>query len=116
MSRRVVRSELVLSDRDELSEYTRQRNPRAALRFLGAAEATFRRLAATPNIGERFASDDPVYQELRCLPISGFPSHIGYYTPLADGVVDIRVIHGARDIDQIFPDEFAGPGLDPLNS
>ncbi len=30
MNRRIVRSELVLSDFDELSEYIRQRNPRAA--------------------------------------------------------------------------------------
>jgi len=39
---------------------------------------------------------------VRCFPISRFPSHIVYYKPLADGVVIIRVIHGARDIDRIF--------------
>ncbi len=102
---RIIRSDLALGDLDEHSEYIRQRNPRAALRFLSAAEAAFRQHASMPTIGERFETDNTAYQDLRCPPISGFPSHIVYFKPLADGVVIIRVIHGARDLDRIFGTE-----------
>jgi toxin ParE1/3/4 len=105
MSRRIIRTDVALDDLDAQSEYIRQHNPRAALRFLGAAEATFRQLASMPGLGERFETDNTLYQDVRCLPISRFPSHIVYYKPLSDGVVIIRVIHGARDIDRIFGKE-----------
>jgi toxin ParE1/3/4 len=102
---RIIRSDLALGDLDEHSEYIRQQNPRAALRFLSAAESTFRQLASMPTIGERFETENTAYQDLRCLPISGLSSHIVYFKSLADGAVIIRVIHGARDIDRIFGTE-----------
>jgi toxin ParE1/3/4 len=105
MSGRIIRTELVLDDLDELSEYIRQRDPPAALRFLSAAEDNFRRLALMPSIGERFETENSLYQDIRCLPISGFPSHIVYYKPLGDGALILRIIHGARDIDRAFGHE-----------
>jgi len=57
MNGRVIRSDLALADLDEQSEYIRQDNPRAALRFLTAAEATFRQLASMPGLGERFETN-----------------------------------------------------------
>jgi toxin ParE1/3/4 len=102
MSRRIIKSDLALNDLEEQAEYIRQDNPRAALRFLEAAEATFRQLASMPGIGERFETDNPLYQDLRGFPISKFSSRVVYYKPLADGVIIIRVLHGARDVDRIF--------------
>ncbi|MFI5455275.1 MAG: type II toxin-antitoxin system RelE/ParE family toxin [Isosphaerales bacterium] len=74
MSRRIIRTDLVLGDLDAQTEYIRQHNPRAALRFLAAAEATFRQLASMPGLGERFETDNALYQDLRCFSISRFPS------------------------------------------
>src|SRR5437762_3673968 len=99
---RIIKNDLALGDLEEQAEYIRQRNPRAALRFLDAAEGTFRQLASLPGIGERYATDNPLYQDLRCFPISKFPSHIVYYKALADGIIVIRVFHGSRDIDKLF--------------
>jgi toxin ParE1/3/4 len=101
MSRRVIRSDLALIDLEEQSEYIRQRSPSAALRFLKAAEAVFRQLASMPGMGERYETDNPLFQELRCFPIPKFPSHLVYYKSLRDGIIVIRVLHGARDIDGI---------------
>jgi toxin ParE1/3/4 len=81
------------------------RNPRAALRFLDAAEALFHQLASMPGIGQLYEATDPSYQDLRCFPVPKFPLHIVYYKPLADGIIVIRVLHGARDIDRIFAPE-----------
>jgi len=102
MSRRIIKSDLALGDLEEQAEYLRQQSPRAALRFLDAAEVIFRQLASMPGIGERYETDNPLFQDLRCFPIPKFPSQIVYYKPLADGIVVIRVLHGARDIDKIF--------------
>ena len=54
-----------------------------------------------PGIGESYETTNPLYQGLRCFPIPRFPSHIVHYTPLADGIVVIRILHGARDVDRI---------------
>jgi toxin ParE1/3/4 len=107
MSGRVIRSGLALNDLEEQSEYIRQRNPRAALRFLNAAEALFRQLASMPGMGERYESKNPLFEELRCFPIPKFPSHIVYYKSYPDGIIVIRVLHGARDIDGVFGHEGA---------
>lgn len=39
------------------------------------------------------------------MPITKFLQHVVYYKPLADGVIIIRVLHGARDADRIFGQE-----------
>jgi toxin ParE1/3/4 len=105
MRRRVIRSGLALIDLEEQSEYIRQYNPRAALRFLNAAEAIFRQLASMPGMGERYETINALFQDLRCFPIPRFPSHIVYYKSVPDGIVVIRILHGARDIDRIFGQE-----------
>ena len=49
--RRIVMHERTLIDLELRSEYIRQHNPQAALRFLDAAEASIRQLAALPGLG-----------------------------------------------------------------
>ena len=102
MNRRIIKTDLALTDLEEQAEYIRLRSPRFALRFLDAAEALFRQLASMPGIGEPFETANPLFQDLRCFPIPKFPSQIVYYKPLRDGIVVIRVLHGARDADRIF--------------
>ena len=54
---------------------------------------------------DSYETDNQLYQELRCMPITKFLQHVVYYKPLADGVIVIRVLHGARDVDRIFGQE-----------
>ncbi len=105
MSRRIIKSDLALNDLDEQAECIRLRSPRAALRFLEAAEALFGQLASMPGIGEEYKTTNPLSQGLRCFPIPKFPSQIVYYKPLTDGIIVIRVLHGARDVDRILGQE-----------
>ena len=102
MTHRIIKTDLALTDLEEQAEYIRLRSPRSALRFLDAAEALFRQLASMPGLGEPFETANPLFQDLRCFPIPKFPSQIVYYKPLRDGIVVIRVLHGARDADRIF--------------
>lgn len=78
----------------------------AALRFLDAAEATIRRLAASPGIGARYDPDHPALAELRFFPITRFKNDLVFYRPLADGIEVVRVLHGAQDIHRILAEEF----------
>lgn len=105
-NRRIIKRERALDDLEHRSEYIRQHNPRAALRFLDAAEATFQRLAAMPGMGARYEPDHPALAELRFFPISRFKKDLIFYRPLPDGIEVVRVLHGARDIYGILAEEF----------
>jgi len=108
--RRIVKHERAQLDLQLRSEYICQYNPRAALRFLDAAEATIRQLAASPGIGTRFDPDQPSLAELRFFPINGFKNDLVFYRLIPDGIEIVRVLHGARDIGRILAEQF---GVDP---
>jgi plasmid stabilization system protein ParE len=72
MTRRIIKSDLALKDLEEQAEYIRLRNPKAALRFLDAAEALFRQLASMPGIGERFETANPLFEDLPILSLKIF--------------------------------------------
>ena len=65
MSGRIIRSDLAIADLAEHAEYIRERRPRAAIRFLEAAELTLRQLATSPEsflgqVGQAFPEDGPI--------------------------------------------------------
>lgn len=103
---RVIKHERALRDLEHRSEYIRQHNPRAALRFLDAAEATIRQLAALPGSGTRYEPDHPALAELRFFPITRFKNDLVFYQPLPDGIEVLRILHGAQDIHRILAEEF----------
>ena len=104
--RRIVTHERALRDLENRSEYIRQHNPRAALRFLDAAEATFRRLAVLPGMGTQYDPDHPALTEIRFSPITRFKNDLVFYRPLTDGIEVLRVLHGAQDPHRILAKEF----------
>jgi toxin ParE1/3/4 len=104
--RRIIKHERALRDLEGRSEYIRQHNPNAALRFLDAAEATFRLLAAQPGTGARYDTDHPALAELRFFPITRFKNDLVFYLLSADGIEILRVLHGAQDIHHILAEEF----------
>lgn len=105
-NRRIVKRDRALRDLEHRSEYIRQHSPRAALRFLDAAEATFRQLAASPGMGARYDPDHPALAELRFFPITRFKNDLVFYRPLTDGIEVLRVLHGAQDIHRILAEDF----------
>jgi toxin ParE1/3/4 len=72
-----------------------------ALRFYESTERTFQELAQMPGIGEGLSSTRPPLQGLRVCTVAGFPNHLVFYRPTADGVEVVRILHGTRDIDRI---------------
>jgi toxin ParE1/3/4 len=85
--------------------YLRKDSPTSAFRFLRAARTTMEKLAAMPGVGALYESDEPELAGVRWFPVSRFRNHLIFYRPTAEGIVVLRVLHGARDIGRILSAE-----------
>ena len=72
-------------------------NLETADRFLEQAEAGFGDLANQPMIGAAVTLRSPALAGLRKWRVRDFENHLVFYLPQPDGVLILRVLHGARD-------------------
>jgi toxin ParE1/3/4 len=79
-------------DLEEITRYIALDNPPAALRWLDEMEGVCRLLFEQPGIGQRMHTKR--FGEVRRHTTG---SYLIYYQPIADGIVILRVLHGARD-------------------
>lgn len=93
----VVKTPKALEDLASIADYIAQDNPEAALRFLDAAEETFRMLSYTPYIGHRLALESDATADFRVRTIIGFRTYIVYYRPRSSTLEIARIVHGARE-------------------
>jgi toxin ParE1/3/4 len=110
MSRAIERGAAARRDLLDVFVYIGRKSAPSARRFLIQAESTFRRLAASPSIGTRYDPDSPALADLRYFPIARFPKYLVFYRPTADGIDVVRVVHGARDLEALFPAGADEPG------
>jgi len=78
-------------------------NREAAERFLESAESAFAQLATTPNIGRALPlllSDMKIIRQWR---IKSFRDYLIFHTVQEERVEVLRVLHGARDLENILP-------------
>jgi toxin ParE1/3/4 len=75
-------------------------NPSAADRWVDAISVVFELLARHPYIGERFHTE-----RHRALRRYVMRNYVIYYVPAEDGVDIARVIHGARQHEQMLDDD-----------
>ncbi|HET6249152.1 MAG TPA: type II toxin-antitoxin system RelE/ParE family toxin [Tepidisphaeraceae bacterium] len=93
---RLLKSPLAESDLVSIGRFIAEDNPQAADALLDAFEEKFHLLVEQPEIGKQRAELAP---GLRSFPVG---KYLIFYTPLPDGIVVIRVLHGARDLRRIF--------------
>ncbi len=105
MPPRILKRPQVIADLNELASYIAIDNLEAAESFLTAAEETFKLLATMPMMGSLCRFELPEAAGVRFWRIKGFPKHLIFYFPLADGVDIIRIIYGTRNIEAILTDE-----------
>ena len=102
MNRRIFKRKAAEQDLvDVFYYYLRKKTIGTARRFLVQAEATFARLAKMPSLGTRYQLDDRDDVEVRYMPISRFRRYVVFYRPRPDGIEVLRVLHGARDIENL---------------
>lgn len=101
---KVARSRPALLDIVEIADALAQSGGDAlARRFVAEVEETADRLAAFPRLGTLLRDETPELRGLRYLPLSRFRRYVIFYREIEGGVQLLRVLHGARDLDRIFP-------------
>jgi toxin ParE1/3/4 len=60
-----------------------------------------------PSIGSPREFRSRRLRNIRMWPVKGFEEHLIFYRENDDGIEVIRVLHGKRDIEDIFSDEVA---------
>ena len=109
-SRRIAQRRQARIDAIEQAVAIAADNPGAADRFFEAFQQTLELLAEMPGMGAPRPYRAPDLQGLRMHPVRGFPRHLLFYRPLADGIELVRVLHGKRNIERLFQPE---PGSEP---
>ena len=94
---RLTVTENARADLQEIRAYIAKDNPAAARRVVERLRAKARKLAATPGMGRSRAED--LRPDLFSFPVG---RHVLFYRPQSNGIVLVRVIHGARDLPALF--------------
>ncbi len=99
MKPRWEESEFVFCDLQAAARIIRRGNPYAALSFLEAAYDTFEFLAQNSGVGRPRA--DLGFPEVRSWRVAGFRNYLIFYRETFNGVQVWRVLHGARDLENV---------------
>jgi len=83
-------------DLEEIEDYISQDNPDAADLLIRLVREKCALLSQQPGMGRDRAD---VLSGLRGFPVGNY---IIFYQPVADGIEVVRVLHGARDIPELF--------------
>ena len=91
------------ADLDEIWQYISEHSEKAAAKFIRDLSAKFELLANNKEIGKR---QDDFIVEMRMFP---FKNYNIYYFPIENGGIEIyRILHGRRNIEDLFEDYFEG--------
>jgi toxin ParE1/3/4 len=93
---RVIRTREADRDLDEIADYVARDNPPAAEALIDTFDEKLRLLAQLPYVGRARSELVP---DLRSFPVGRY---LIFYRPLDDGIIVIRVLHGARNLRRLF--------------
>lgn len=93
----VIRTPRARRDLAEIWEFTAPRNPWAADELLRTIQVKAELLARSPHLGRH---RDELAPGLRSFPVGRY---ILFYRQTEGGIEVIRVLHGARDLDDLLP-------------
>jgi toxin ParE1/3/4 len=99
---KVTRKPEVRHDLLAIADHIAQDSLNAALRFLDAAEESFKFLSRNPEIGHLCQFENPETVGMRIWRVQGFENYLVFYRPINNGVDIVRVIYGGRDLEAIF--------------
>lgn len=94
----VRRADEAEADLTDIWTHIASDNPPAADRVIIALLEAEERLARFPELG-RFRSD--LNLDIRSWAVG---SYVLFYRPMEDGILTIRILHGARDLGEVFPE------------
>lgn len=77
----------------------------AAERFIDRVEKTSSRLASMPGVGTAWTRAGAPVAGLRHCAVDRHPNHILFYRAVEGGIEVYRLVHGARDLARLFPED-----------
>ena len=94
--KKVVRRALAEADLDGIWDYIAVDSIEQAERFLRHLNTKLKNLAESPYLGRK---REELMLGLRSFPVGNY---VIFYLPKREGIEVVRVLHGARDIEDIF--------------
>lgn len=93
-------------DTDEAADYYADHaGIEVGLRFLGAVQEACSFVCEHPDAGPRGQYENRRLQELRRWPVPGFESYLVFYRLIDECIEIVRVLHGARNLEELFDAE-----------
>jgi toxin ParE1/3/4 len=88
-------------DISEAASYIGANSPAMADRLVAAVDETLLFLDESPQIGRVLELNHARLAWLRIWPVRGFPNHLLIYGPIERGIELVKLIHGARNLDDL---------------
>ena len=101
---RISLSEAAIADILEQSDwYEAQADRKLAKRWEKAVTSTLLRISRGPRAGTPCNFSAAELRGARRVSGAGFPRHLVFYQPYRDEIVVLRIVHGGRDLERLFP-------------
>ena len=88
-------------DISESALYIAKDSLEAAIRFIDRTRDTFEFLSRHPEAGSEHLFLSPSLKGTKSWPVRNFEKWLVFYQLHADEILVIRILHGARDIDNL---------------
>jgi len=100
---RIALSDAAVVDILEQSDwYQEHSGDKLAKRWESAVTSAVLRVVATPGAGALCNFNSPALHDVRRISLAGFPKHLLFYEFKEKGIIVLRVLHGARDLESLF--------------
>jgi toxin ParE1/3/4 len=102
---RVTFSDAAIADILEQADwYEAQADRSLAQRWEAAVTATLLRITRRPGTGSRCTFTVDELRGTHRMPVAGFAKHLIFYQSRGTEILVLRVLHGARDLEALFPE------------
>ncbi len=100
---RICVSDVALNDILEQSDWYEHRSgEELARRWAKEVTLALIRIEKNPRSGAKCSFTADELQDIRRMPIAGFPKHLILYRADESEILILRVVHGARDLESLF--------------
>src|SRR5215203_1949868 len=89
-------------DIEECFVYIAEDNLDVGVTFLVAVEDAIEQLARFPLLGKERQFTEKRFQNVRMWKVKNFENYLIFYTVAEDRIEIVRVLHGSRDIEDLF--------------
>ncbi len=102
MSREIFKRPQAERDIEECFVFIAEDNLDTGVFFLVAVEESLEQLAKFPLLGKPRDFADKRFQNIRMWRVKGYEKYLIFYQAMETTIEVIRVLHGSRDIEELF--------------